>query len=90
MSGSRAGINSGFFNNGNSFSESELVPEHKVKLFLKLFNFLSLYYGSDNKVIQALGLNKAVKYSMIDKKLNKKTAQKILDAYNEIKKLNKD
>ena len=86
MSKSRLGVNSECFGSGQNFSRSGLVPRHKVKLFLKMFNFMSLYVGSDNKVIIDLDLkDKFVKYRMKNGQLNKATAQKILDGYNVIK-----
>ena len=52
---------------------------------------MSLYVGSDNKVIIDLDLkDKFVKYKMKNGQLNKATAQKILDGYNVIKLANKE
>ena len=69
-----------------ALSKSGLVGGTKVKLFYDMFNFLALYYGSDNKVIIQLDLkDKFIRYKMKDRMLNKDNAQKILDGYNAVK-----
>ena len=62
---SRAGTQNG---HKGAISKSGMINEVKVKLFYDMFVFLSLYYGSDNKVIIKLDLkDKFIKYKMINR-----------------------
>lgn len=63
------------------------IKASKVYLFKNMFTFLSLWHGSDDSARKALGIQgKSLVHKMNDKKLNRSDGEKILSAYNELKK----
>ena len=77
-------------NNYTDGRETNWIPKQKTKHFIILFESIGKHAGTEECGRILIGISGRTVNELKHGRASQLTAQKILDAYNEIKKLNKD